>query len=71
VDSQIYGLYIDTFRAYNCLYTYPQDFYIDPEAKYSDANNKSKEDPLEDITGNYPLVDFELLACRRLQEDLL
>jgi hypothetical protein len=53
------------------LYTYPQDFYMDPEAECSDADNKSKKDPLEDTTGNYPLVDFELLARRRPQEDLL
>jgi hypothetical protein len=66
VDSQTYRLYINTFWAYSCLYTHPQDFYMDLEAKYSDANNKSEEDPLEDITGNYPLVDFELLARRRL-----
>jgi hypothetical protein len=36
-----------------------------------DANNKSKKDPLEDIISNYLLVDFEFLARRRLQEDLL
>jgi hypothetical protein len=53
------------------LYIYPQDFYINPEAEYSDINNKNKEDPLENITSNYLLVDFELLARRRLQEDLL
>jgi hypothetical protein len=44
---------------------------MDPETKYLDTNNKSKKDPLEDITGNYLLVDFELLARRKPQEDLL
>jgi hypothetical protein len=53
------------------LYAYLQDFYIDPEAEYSDINNKSKKDPLEDITSNYLLVNFELLAQQKLQEDLL
>jgi hypothetical protein len=53
------------------LHAYPQDFYTDPEAEYSDTNNKSEKDPLEDITDNYLLVDFELLARRKPQEDLL
>jgi hypothetical protein len=44
---------------------------MDPEAKYSDINNKSKEDPLEDTTSNYLLVDFEFLARQKLQENLL
>jgi hypothetical protein len=44
---------------------------MDPEIKYSDVDNKNKEDPLEDTTGNYLLVDFEFLARRKLQEDLL
>jgi hypothetical protein len=53
------------------LHAYPQDFYIDPETKYSDTNNKNKEDPLKDIISNYLLIDFEFLAYRRLQKDLL
>src|SRR5580700_5119386 len=45
VDSQIYRSYIDAYQACCHSYTYPQDFYTDPEAEYSDSDNESEEDP--------------------------
>jgi hypothetical protein len=44
VDSQVYGSYIEAFRAYYRLYTYPQDFYIDPEPESKISDNKSNKD---------------------------
>jgi hypothetical protein len=48
-----------------------QDYYTDLEAECSDSGDESEEDLLEEDTNNYPLANFELLARRRPQEDLL
>ena len=45
VDGQVYGSYIDAFRAYHHSHTHPQDFYTDLEAECSDSDDESDEDP--------------------------
>jgi hypothetical protein len=51
------------------LHTHPQDFYTDPEAKCSDSDDESKEDPKEEADDNHLLADFEAFARQRPQED--
>jgi hypothetical protein len=71
VDGQVYGSYIDSFRACVQSHTHPQDFYTDPEAERSDSDDDSDEDPWEQSDDEHPLADFEAFARRRPREDLL
>jgi hypothetical protein len=49
VNSQVYGSYIKAFWAYYYSYTYPQDFYIDPEPESETSDNKNNKNPEEQI----------------------
>jgi hypothetical protein len=69
VDSQIYGSYIETFRACYRSHTHPQDFYTDPEPESEASDSKNNKDPEEQAEKDYPLADFEAFARRRPQED--
>jgi hypothetical protein len=68
VDNRVYRSYIDAFQACHRSYTYPEDFYTDPEAEPEVSDDKSDEDP-EEQAEEHPLADFKAFACRRLQED--
>ena len=68
VDDQAYRSYINAFQACYYLYTYSQDFYIDPEAK-SEISDNSNKDPKKQAKDKYPLADFEAFARWRPQED--
>jgi hypothetical protein len=69
VNSQVYGSYIEVFRAYYRLYTYLQDFYINPEPESEALDNKNNKDPEEQAKKDYPLADFKAFICRKLQKD--
>jgi hypothetical protein len=66
VDYKAYRLYIDTFYTCKRLYTYPEDFYTDPEA---DTDDKSNKDPVEDTRDKVLLADFETFARQRVYKD--
>jgi hypothetical protein len=69
VDGQVYGSYIEAFRACHCSHTHPQDFYTDPEPESEASDSESNEDLEEQAEEDYPLADFEAFARRRPQED--
>jgi hypothetical protein len=64
VDNQVYRSYITAFQACYRSYTYPEDFYTDPEAESEvsdgDSNNNAEEQAEE-----HPLADFEAFARRQ------
>jgi hypothetical protein len=68
VDSQAYRFYINAFQACRRLYTYQEDFYIDPEIESKVSDKESNKDP-EEQSEEYLLADFEVFACRKPQED--
>lgn len=72
VDGQLYGSYIDAFRACSRSHGHLQDFYTDPEADHPDSDDDAAEDSEDgqDREESYPLADFEALARRRPQDDL-
>ena len=69
VDGQIYGSYIEAFRACYRSHSHPQDFYADPEPESGASDSESDEDPDEQAEDDHPLADFEAFARRRPQED--
>jgi hypothetical protein len=50
------------------LYTYPEDFYTNPETESKASDEESNKDPKEQPE-KYSLADFKVFACRRPQED--
>ena len=69
VDGQVYGSYIEAFRACYRSHTHPQDFYTDPEPESEASDSETDEDPEEQAEDDHPLADFEAFARRRPQED--
>jgi ATP-dependent exoDNAse (exonuclease V) alpha subunit len=69
VDGQVYGSYIEAFRACYRSHNHPQDFYTDPEPESEALDSESDEDPEEQAEDDHPLADFEAFARRRPQED--
>jgi hypothetical protein len=71
VDSELYGLYTEAFRAYCELYSYSTDYYLDLKreavVKTAEEGEDGVELDKEDVPNkedNYPLNTFEVLARR-------
>lgn len=47
VDNQVYGSYIDAFRACHRSRTHPEDFYTDPDPESEASDGESDGDPEE------------------------
>ena len=72
VDGQVYGSYIDAFRACSRSHSHPQDFYTDPDKEdegHSDSETDEDLGPEDGSEIDYPLADFEAFARRRPRED--
>ena len=77
VDGQVYDLYVDAFHACEQQHVHPEDFYTDLDKSGlgvdsdsdSDSDTDSDDTSNEDSDNNYPLADFEILACRRPRND--
>jgi hypothetical protein len=62
VKNKTYKSYIKAFQACKRLYTYPEDFYNNPEGEGLDSDSDSGNKDLQEAENEYPLADFKAFA---------